>query len=222
MEFFEKSRKAMVDCQIKTNGVTDEGIIDAFSSIPREIFVPEHLKCVSYVDEDIMLGSEDGGFMMAPTVFAKMLQDVKVDANDIVLNIGDDTGYSTAILSRLVTTVVVVEQVPGFFDRARKLSSDMGLCNIAIVDGTPETGGLDHAPYSLIIVNGSIARIPESLVSQLTDGGRLCSILRDKPQGQGHVVIVERVGDHDTSIRTAFDASTPYLATYKPEEVFVF
>lgn len=222
MEFFEKSRKAMVDSQIKTHGVTDERIIEAFSEVPREIFVPDYLKTVAYIDEDIMLGAENDGFLMEPSVYARMLQEVGPDAHDIVLNVGDDTGYSTAILSRLVTTVVVVEQQPGVYDQARQIWSNLGLCNIAIVDGSPETGGMDHAPYSLIMINGSIAHIPESLVAQLTDGGRLCSILREKPMQQGQVVIVERVGENDSSVRAVFDAATPYVANYKPEEVFVF
>ena len=222
MENFEKARKTMVDCQIKTNGVTDERIIEAFESVPREIFVPKHLKSVCYVDEDLSFGTDNGAFMMAPTVYAKMLQEVLPSASDIVLNIGDDSGYSTSILSKLVTTVVVVEQEPGFFDKARQIWSDLGLCNIAIVDGSLDQGGLDHAPYTLIMMNGSIARIPESLVAQLTDGGRLCTVLRETPSKQGQAVIVERIGDGNSSIRPAFDASTPYLASYKPEEVFVF
>ncbi len=222
MENFEKMRKVMVDCQIKTNGVTDERIIEAFTTVPRQIFVPAHLKSVSYVDEDVSFGTDNGAFLMAPTVYAKMLQEAAPEANDIVLNIGDDSGYSTAILSKLVTTVVVVEQVPGFYDKARQIWSDLGLCNIAIVDGSPDEGGLDHAPYTLIMMNGSIARIPESLVAQLTDGGRLCTVLRENTSQQGQAVVVERVGARDSSIRAAFDASTPYLASYSPEEVFVF
>ena len=221
MELFEKCRKAMVDCQIKPSGVTDENIIDAFSTVPREIFVADDLKSIVYVDEDVPL-SDGGGFLMAPSVYAKMLQESNVEANDIALNIGDDSGYSTAILSKLVTTVVVIEQVPGFYDKARQLWSDLGLCNIAIVDGDPDSGGLDHAPYSLILMNGSVATIPESLVAQLTNGGRLCAVLRENETKQGQVVVVERVGEGDRSCRPAFDASTPYLPSYKPEEVFVF
>ena len=222
MNLYETARRNMVDCQIKTNGVTDERIIGAFLETPREEFVPEDLASIVYTDEDIKLDSGENAFLMEPTVFAKMLQECNIDSSDIVLNIGDDTGYSTAILSQLVTTVVVVEQIPGHFDRARQLWSDMGLCNIAIVKGSAEAGGLDHAPYSLVFMNGSVSRMPESLIGQLTDGGRLCTILRDTPHKTGQVIIAERIGEDDRSIRKAFDASTPYLASFEPKEAFVF
>lgn len=222
MNLYETARRNMVDCQIKTNGVTDEKIINAFLDTPREIFVPDELASIVYSDEDIKLGSHKNAFLMAPTVYAKMLQECRPDENDIALNIGDDTGYSTAILSRLVTTVVVIEQTTGFYDKARKIWSDLGLCNIAIVEGSPDSGGLDHAPYSLIFMNGSTCHIPESLIGQLTDGGRLCGILREQERESGRAFVVERVGEDDRSVRYAFDACTPYLAPYEPEEVFVF
>lgn len=222
MSLYDTARRNMVDCQIKTNGVTDARIIDAFLETPREKFVSEELASIAYTDEDIKLGTDKNAFLMAPSVFAKMLQECNVESADIVLNIGDDTGYSTAVLSRLVTTVVVIEQTPGHFDRARQLWSDMGLCNIAIVKGTPDSGGLDHAPYSLVLMNGSVSRVPESLIAQLTDGGRLCAILRENPQKAGCVIITERIGEDDRSTRQVFDASTPYLASFEPEESFVF
>ena len=157
----EQARLNMVDCQLMTNGITDEGVIAAFSTIPRELFLPEALKGVAYIDEDLQI-SEAGTFL-EPLIQARLIQMSSLDKDHAVLNIGDSTGYSSALLSDLVSTVVTLETDVGALDQARNLWDELDCCNIAVIHGSYELGNYEHAPYDRILINGSVCAIPDCL-----------------------------------------------------------
>src|SRR5690606_5116811 len=96
---YATARRNMVDSQIHTSGVVSAPVLEAFSSVPREQFVPEHLRGRVYADEDLPLGN--GHFLMDPAILARMIEAAEVQAGDVVLNVGDPTGYSSAILAEL-------------------------------------------------------------------------------------------------------------------------
>lgn len=219
MTIYDTSRKHMVDSQILTNGVTNSAIVDAFSTVPRELFVADELKPMAYTDEDLDL--RNGEFLIEPMVLAKMMQESGIGPDDIVLSVGDSCGYATAILSGLASTVVAVESQPGLFDKARTVWNDQGLCNIAVVGCGSEGGAREYGPYSVVFIAGAVAKVPELLLEQLSGHGRLVAVVRPNPRAQGHAAIVERSGE-SFSTRNAFGASTPYIGRYAPKEEFAF
>ena len=118
MNSFATARHNMVENQIRTNKVTDQNILNAFNSIPRENFVPSGNESVAYVDEDLRIG--DGRYLIEPMVLARMLQEAEIDENDVVLDVGCCNGSSTAIISRIATSVIGIEESQDYIDIANR------------------------------------------------------------------------------------------------------
>lgn len=219
MADYAKARTNMVDCQLRTNGVTAPEILECFSSVPREAFLDGDLKQSAYVDDDLPL---PGGFLMEPLVFARMIEVAKPEPADNVLNLGDVTGYASAILSGIVGKVVTPEQKPGWLKAAQAQWSAMGRGNITVDAGDVFKGCPSHAPYSLIVVNGSVAQVPETLLAQLKNGGRLVVVVRAHGNRTGEVTLIEKDAEGVYSNRAIFDASVPYLTGCEPSQTFKF
>jgi protein-L-isoaspartate(D-aspartate) O-methyltransferase len=217
---FAQARTHMVDCQIHTSGVADPLILKAFGSVPRELFVPEKLQGIAYHDDALEIGQ--GRFLLEPAVHAKLIQTAKPVAADVVLDIGCGTGYSSAILSSIVTTVIAVENNKRQLDKAIKLWDKLGACNIVSLEGELDLGAQAYAPYSLIVLNGSVAQIPQNLCAQLAPKGRLICVV--KPQGRsiGRAVLVYKDDSGAISEQELFDASAPYLNGFEPKPSFRF
>jgi protein-L-isoaspartate(D-aspartate) O-methyltransferase len=210
----------MVDCQLNPNGIIHPRLLQLFSVLPREIFLPEEQRTRAYADEDLIL--PDGTVMMEPLVHARMVQSLQPQPDDIVLMIGDMTGYASALLCGMVTTVVTLEPQPGMFDRARQVWSDIGANNIAVVAGQNYRGSPEHAPFSLIILHGAVTHVPEHMLEQLTPGGRLVTVLRAPEDHIGRITLISRDGENNFSVATLQDAATPYLTGLGPQPYFKF
>ncbi len=135
---FVTARRNMVESQVRPNKVTDPRLIEAMTETPRELFLPEALRGIAYVDEDIDLG--DGRVLMAPMVLARLLQSADVRPTDIALDVGCATGYSTAVLARLCDTVVGIEPDPEMAAAAGNVLADAGVDNAAVIEA-PLAGG---------------------------------------------------------------------------------
>lgn len=220
MQDYAQARTNMVDCQIHTNGVIDPRILDAFETVPRERYVPATLKNVAYLDEDIVL--PNGRILLEPQIHARMLQAVKPHNDDVALIIGDGCGYASAILAKLVTTVLSLSDHPEELDQSSIVSTEQGLCNIVTLNGALKDGAAQHAPYTLIFINGAVSEIPENLKSQLDVGGRLVCVLKQSARMTGKVVVMECLGDGKFSSYTHFDAGTPFIPEFMPKTVFEF
>ena len=190
MSNYAAARTNMVDSQIHTAGVISDPVLEAFRSVPREMFVAEELRGLVYADEDLPLGQ--GHFLMEPATLARMIETVEVKEGDRVLNIGDSTGYSTAILSRLATTVMTLDQAK------------------------------DNDVFSLIFMNGAVAEIPQTLLEHLSLRGRLITIVKPAGVRVGTVTLIERIGDGHYSTRKFFEAGTPYIPGFEPQPGFTF
>lgn len=218
---YAAARRNMVDSQIHTNGVISEPVLEAFRTVPRELFVPDALRGMAYVDEDLPLG--DGRFLMEPALLARMITAADVRAEDIVLNLGDLTGYSSAILSLLASTVVTLEPRAGLLDSARRVWADDGsYCNIAVIHGDLAEGCPEHAPYSLILMNGAVAEVPGILLAQLSLHGRLIAVHQPAGARIGTATLIERIGDEKYATRKLFNGATPYIHGFEPRPEFVF
>lgn len=217
---FAKARQAMVDSQIHPMGVTSDKILNIFSIVPREEFVPEALKGVCYCDEDIKVAPNR--YLMEPSVFARLLEKAKIDENDAVLTIGSGIGYNAAILSHLCGTVVALEEEGALTDAAQEVWNKLDYTNIAAIAGKLSEGAPKYAPYDMIIFNGALSEIPQAIKEQVKVGGKIVAIIRANPMSLAKAQIFHHVKEGQFNEETLFESGTPYLNGFAPEKEFVF
>lgn len=218
MSDYAAARFHMVECQIRPNKVTDHRLVDALMDVPREVFVPQALRGVAYVDGDIAVGS--GRFLMEPMVFARMLQEAGVNEAANVLDIGCATGYSTAVLARMAASVVGVEADPKLAEAAKGALAQAGIANATVVNAPLAEGCAVKAPYDVIIFEGAVAEVPSAVCEQLAEGGRMvATVLGDR--GLGEVRLYQRYG-RAVSSRVLFEAQPHLLPGFEPKPKFEF
>ncbi|MFM2129543.1 MAG: hypothetical protein RL477_1089 [Pseudomonadota bacterium] len=215
---FEMARRNMVDNQLRPNKVTDGRVIAAMLSIPRENFVPEALRGVAYVDEDVPVGK--GRALMEPMVLARLLQAAEIAPSDVVLDIGSGSGYTAAVCARLAATVVALESDRELISDSQRLLSDLGVDNVVAVEGALGRGYPQQAPYDVIVLSGAVPEVPEDILGQLGPNGRLVAVIA-RP-GKASVACLARNCGGAISFVTLFDASVQYLPGFEREPGFVF
>ncbi len=215
---FAAARLNMVESQLRTNKVTDLTLIDAFETVPRERFVPEPLRGIAYIDEDVALGG--GRFVMEPRVLARLLQAAQPRPEDVALDLGCGSGYATAILSRLVATVVALEDDAALAAAANRTLAELEIDNAVVVEGRLAEGYPKQAPYNVILLGGAVAEIPAAIADQLAEGGRLVAVVSAGP-GLGRATLMRRDGGVISS-RVLYDAALPVLPGFEAEPGFVF
>lgn len=215
---FDKARFNMVENQIRTNRVTDPAVLAAMGTVPRELFVPKAQRGIAYVDEDLPL--DDGRYLMEPLVLARMIQAAEVQPGDVVLDVGCATGYSTAVLARIASTVVALEANDDMAMRATRTLTELGLDNAVVVGGALAEGYPRQAPYDVILLGGAVQEVPDGLRQQLSDGGRLVTVLGDG-RWNSRITVIERHGGA-FGHRTVFEAATPLLSGFERPAAFVF
>lgn len=215
---FTTARLNMVESQLRTNKVTNAAVLAAFESVPREMFLPEALRGIAYVDEDIDVGL--GRCMMEPRVLARLLQAAQPGPADVALEIGCGTGFATAILSRIVATAVAVEEDDRFIEAAGAALSSLQMDNAVVLKGKITDGYPEQGPYNVILINGAVAEVPAAICDQLAEGGRLVTVVRGR-DGIGRATLIERHGGTNSG-RILFDAAVPQLQEFEPAPSFVF
>lgn len=218
MADFAAARHNMVESQIRTNKVTDPAIIAAMEEVPRERFVDRSIQSIAYLDEDLPIGG--GRYLMEPMVLARMLQTLEIKPGDVALDIGVATGYSSAVIARLASTVIAVEADGDMVRQATQNLADLGIDNAAVVEGALSAGYPAQAPYDVILFQGSVPELPDGIAEQLAEGGRMCVVV-DEGARLGRATLVVRTGGV-ISHRIAFDANTPLLPGFERKRGFVF
>ena len=219
---YQAARHNMVENQIRPNRVTNGAIIEAMAEIPREKFVSEESVGIAYIDQATLIG--EGRYIMAPLLLACILQEAKVSEDDLVLNIGCGTGYSAAVLARIAKAVVAVEVNGALADKATALLVELGIDNAVVVEETLAGGYAKQAPYDAIVFNGAVEEVPDSILDQLADGGRLITVIANAGAGgaaMGKAVVMTNLGGSISRVE-AFDATTPHLPGFNKEVVFEF
>ena len=167
---FAMQRKALVD-GIRKKGVTSERVLKAVLEIPRHLFVPEGLRDSSYEDGPLPIGK--GQTISQPYIVAYMTEALQLERSDQVLEIGTGSGYQAAVLSKLVDQVYSVEVIPELAERAKTTFASVGISNVDVRTGDGYEGWKEHAPFDAIILTAAPKEIPQALIDQLAEGGRL-------------------------------------------------
>ena len=213
----------MVERQIMTVDVTDRDILDAMGELPRELFVPAEVRELAYSDADLPLTSSGPGglgrLLIAPATLARLVQLAAPRQGDIVLDIGCGSGYSSAVLAHLVSSVVAVEDDPALVAKATETLIELDIGNVAVVSGAPSEGYPAEGPYDVIFLGGSVAEVPGALLDQLKEDGRLVAIVGTGPDGMA--VCFRRVGGA-VSQRPAFSAAAPPIPGFNKPKLFQF
>lgn len=168
---YTAGRRAMVENQLRPQGVTDRGVLAAMSAVAREQFLPVPSRPLAYGDRSVAIG--EGRFVPAPAVLGMLLTEMAPQAGERGLVIGAGTGYSAAVLARIGLEVTAVESSAELAQRARELG-------VNVVEGELEAGYRKGAPYDQILIDGAVEYVPDSIVKQLGEGGRLGAALIDR------------------------------------------
>lgn len=204
-------RRAMVERQLAARGVVDRRVLDAMGAVPRERFVPETVRRLAY--EDRPLPIEDGQTISQPYIVAAMLEAAEVVATDRVLEIGAGTGYSAAVASRLAAHVWTVERHADLGRTAAERLAAEGYDRVTVVVGDGTLGLADAAPFDVIVVTAGAPHVPQPLIDQLADGGRLVIPVGTHWEGQS-LVRVRRHGTTTTTEELALVQFVPLIGEH--------
>ncbi len=215
MQDFATRRTMMVDSQVRPNDVTKFPIIEAMLAIPREAYVPSARREAAYVGENLEVAP--GRVMLEPRTLAKMLDALDVLPTDLVLDIGCGFGYSTAVIARMAEAVVALEE-EGLAAQAEATLSSESCDNAAVVTGSLAAGAAKHGPYDVIMIEGGAETVPEAILEQLKDGGRIGCLFMENALG---VVRIGHKIDGRVTWRDAFNAAAPVLPGFAAKRKFV-
>jgi protein-L-isoaspartate(D-aspartate) O-methyltransferase len=206
-----RARLNMVENQLRPNRIDDPGLIAAMREVPRERFVPKALRGVAYADEDLPL--PDGRYLIEPLALARLIQAARIKSGDVVLVLGCSTGYVGAVVARLAGTAILVAPDEASGKQLESLLEELGADNmVVVINPSPATGHPDQAPFDVILLAGSVEDVPQALLDQIGEGGRLVAVIDDGRIGKGmvftrlHGVVGSRV---------LFDAQIPGLPGFE-------
>jgi protein-L-isoaspartate(D-aspartate) O-methyltransferase len=207
---YEAARLAMVESQLRPQGVVDPAVTKAMAAVQRERFVPDAIKPLAYVDRALALGG--GRFLPAPAVLGQLLTQMAPERGQRALVIGAGSGYSAAVLAEIGLEVVAVESSPELISVARRLG-------VNVVEGPLEAGDPNGGSYDQILIDGAIEVIPDSIIAQLADGGRLGTALIDR--GVTRLAVGRKAGGAFGYL-TFGDAGVPALPGFSRPKEFTF
>lgn len=172
---FDHMRRSMVASQLRTTGVADARVLAAVGEVARERFVPEARAAAAYSDAAVPLGN--GRELSPPMATARLLSEAGPRGRERAMVVGAATGYSAALLDKLCASVVAVEEDPALAAFARAALEGTG---VALVEGPLASGHAQGAPYDLILIDGAVETVPDAIVGQLAEGGRLAAAILDR------------------------------------------
>ena len=221
----ETARFNMIEQQIRPWEVLDPPVLSLLATVRREDFVPPAMRALAFVDTQVPLlpGQPDGPCMLEPRVEARLLQELKVQRHEKVLEIGTGSGFMAALLAHRAQQVVTLECRPELAKTARENLRRNGLLNVQVVEVSAAEGARGHAaegPYDVILLSGSVAEVPRVLLEQLKVGGRLGAIVGDEPVMRA--TIHTRVGEATWSQQVIFDTAAPRLDGFAEKPAFHF
>jgi protein-L-isoaspartate(D-aspartate) O-methyltransferase len=211
---FDHMRRAMIASQLRTTGTNDPAVLAAMGEVPRERFVPKERIALAYADALVPL--TPGRDLNNPMALGRLLTEASPRKGERAMVIGAATGYAAAVLARMVGPVVAVEEDPELAAAAR---AALAGSEVTLVEGPLTQGHGAMAPYDLILIDGAVEYVPEALVRQLADGGRLASALLD--EGVTRLAIGRKAGD-GFGMAAFADAAAAVLPAFVRPRAFTF
>jgi protein-L-isoaspartate(D-aspartate) O-methyltransferase len=214
----EQARFNMIEQQIRPWDVLNLSVLELLAVVKREDFVPAEHRALAFVDTEVPL--PHGQCMLAPKVEARLLQELAVHKHERVLEIGAGSGHMAALLAHKAQQVTTLEIEP---DLARLATANLqraGVMNASVVNADGAAGLAGDGPFDVIVLSGSVAEVPQVLLSQLKVGGRLAAIVGAQPVMRA--VLITRTGEHGLERRVLFDTVAPRLRGFAEPTRFQF
>ena len=221
----EQARYNMIEQQIKTWLVHDKEILETLAEVKREQFTPPAYSSMAFMDIEIPgLGAPEdiartGHCMLNAKVEARILQDLKIQKNERVLEIGAGSGYMAALLAHRAHHVVTLEIHPELAEMARENLESAGVSNVTVRQADGAAGNIPDGPFDVIVLSGSVAGVPQELLAQLRDGGRLAAFTGQNPVMRA--TFVHRTGDRFVTTEP-WDMNSPRLLNFPEPQSFKF
>lgn len=210
------ARENMIHSQLRPNRVYSRPLLEAMFTVQRELFVPQQLEKVAYIDEDITL--TENRYLIEPTTFARLVQAAAIDKSCTVLDIGCASGYSAAVLSLLAKSVVAVEENPDLFRYAQQRLAVNTYANVTLIQNSHAEGAPGHGPFDVIFIGGLVEHVPDALLNQLAPNGRLVTVIAD--DGIGRAATFRKAGRTLAEVAD-FDAMIPPMPGFGKPHTFV-
>ncbi len=215
MADFAQRRTTMVDTQVRPSDVTSFRILDAMLSVPRELFVPSEQMDAAYAGVNVPLGRRR--VVLAPRTMSKLLQAADIQPDELVLDVGAGLGYSSALAACMAEAVIALEEDADLAGEAERALSEASADNVAVTSGALVDGAPKHGPYDVVLIEGAVQDIPDALVGQLKEGGRIVAIFQEDALGTARVGYKDAQG---VSWRFAFNATAPVLPGFEKRREF--
>jgi protein-L-isoaspartate(D-aspartate) O-methyltransferase len=214
----ELARFNMIEQQIRPWEVLDQDVLSLLAVVRREEFVPPAHRALAFVDTEVPL--PEGQCMLAPKVEARLLQELRVQRHERVLEVGAGSGYMAALLAHRAQSVDTFELRPALAQFARANLARAGVANVRVRDGDGSAGDAAQGPWDAIVLSGSVAAVPDALLAQLKPGGRLAAIEGFEPVMRA--VLVTCVGERQWRRVELFDTVAQRLDGFAEPSRFTF
>ncbi|MDP3650568.1 MAG: protein-L-isoaspartate O-methyltransferase [Rhodoferax sp.] len=213
-----QARFNMIEQQIRPWNVLDGEVLELLSVVKREDFAPLAHKGLAFADLEIPLPG--GQRMLSPKVEARLLQDLAIQKTDKVLEIGTGSGYMAALLAHRAQRVISLEILPELAEVARTNLAKAGIANVEVHNFDGSKGASGEGPFDVILLSGSVAEVPHSLLAQLKVGGRLAAIVGHEPMMRA--TFVTRTSETDFRTTQPWETVAPRLQNFSEPSRFKF
>ena len=214
----EQARFNMIEQQIRPWEVLDQAVLSLLAIVKREDFVPPACRALAFFDTEVPL--PDGQSMLAPKVEARLLQALHLARHERVLEVGAGSGYMAALLAHRAQQVISLEIRPALAALAAANLRHAGIANASVREADGALGLAAEAPFDAIVLSGSVAEVPQSLLDQLKPGGRLLAIVGDEPVMRA--MLITRVAAAQFKREALFDTVAPRLQGFAEPPPFRF
>ena len=209
--------KNMIDGQVKPLSNIETNILEALYNIDRKDYTPENFKDFSYSEKNIYLGNER--YLLKPAITAKLLSALEVETLETVLIIGSATGYSAAIISKIAETVICIEEDQDLITFSESIASSSSMNNIVFINNKLCKGYIDQGPYSCILIEGGIEEVPNIILDQIAEGGKLVTVIMQNDTGSA--IKYSRKNNQIIS-QFLFSIEAPSLKSFEKAKKFKF